>query len=309
MTTKLTFACEDYEWFQPAIQGVVETNAIDVDVVAMAAGGKRHRQMLDGEFDAAEFSFGTYLAGWPDDDFTAIPIFPRRFVPQSRMIVNVDSNVSEPADLEGKRIGIKTYQNTNAVWMKGILSEYYNVDTSTITWCTMYDEPHPVDADVEWLDCDVESVRHRVSTGDLDAVLLTKTAEIYPLPEHTEPLFSKDDERRYCQETGLLPVLHVVVIRDELLDDSPVVAEELQDLLRRSAKRSSERARYQAKYPLVWWHHYSAEEHDLFGDWVERSFSLEQNRSEVETFVEYASQQSLVAPDEADSEQLFHFPE
>jgi 4,5-dihydroxyphthalate decarboxylase len=72
----LTLACNDYEWLEPLIHGDIEPDGIDITVLSEMSGGERHRRMITGEFDIAEFSLGTYITGWPDWEFTAIPAFP-----------------------------------------------------------------------------------------------------------------------------------------------------------------------------------------------------------------------------------------
>ena len=66
MTLSLSFACEDYEWFEPLVHGEVAPDGIDLDVTATESGGARHRRTIAGEYDVAEFSLGTYITGWPD---------------------------------------------------------------------------------------------------------------------------------------------------------------------------------------------------------------------------------------------------
>ena len=81
-----------------------------------------------GEFDVAELSLSSYLMaksrGMP---FTAIPVFPRRLFSHSQMWVNVDAGIGEPKDLIGKKVGLRSFQNTLATLAKGDLQSEYNV--------------------------------------------------------------------------------------------------------------------------------------------------------------------------------------
>lgn len=307
MSVPVTFVCDDYEWFEPLIHGEVDIEGVDLTVLSKVSSGDRHRRMIAGEFDAAEFSFGTYVTGWPDWDFTAIPVFPRRFFPHSRIMVRADAGITEPTDLEGKRVLLRTYQNTQAVWMKGVLSDRYDLDLDAVDWYALDEEPYRVESPTTPVDYGLEEAYDRISRGDLDALVMTKSAQIFPLPENTKTLFSdlRATEREYYEQTGLYPTMHNVVVRDDLLAEYPWLATELQRAFRRSWEHFDERATYEAKYPLVWWQEYRREETEIFGDIWGRSFELEPNLEEIETLLRYASEQGLVDGQFA-PEELFH---
>ena len=296
MALSLTFACEDYEWFEPIVHGAVEPDGVDLDVTATESGGERHRRTIAGEYDVAEFSLGTYITGWPDWPFTAIPAFPRRFFPQSRIVVREDAAIDEPTDLEGRRVLVLTYQNTHALWTKGVLADHYDVDLDAVEWHALNEEPVPVDVPVSGRCPDRETAYRRIAAGDLDALVLTKTAELYPLRENTTRLF--DDpvatERAYYEETGLYPTMHNVVVRDELLEAHPWLPGELLETFRRSQAVAAERGSYGAKYPLVWWQQYREQELAEFGDVWGRSFEFAANEAELRTMIGHAHDQGLI---------------
>lgn len=306
MTLSLSFACEDYEWFEPLVRGEVEPDGIDLTVLATKSGGERHRRMIAGEFDAAEFSLGTYITGWPDWEFTAIPAFPRRFFPHSRIVVRADAGIERPTDLEGGRVLLRTYQNTHALWTKGVLTEHYGVDLDAIEWYALGDEPVPVDVPIAGMCSGFDEAYEQIARGELEALVFTKSAELYPLRENTTRLFEDPmaTERAYHEETGFYPVMHNVVIQNDLLDDHPWVATELLKAFRRSVDVFQERARYEAKYPLVWWQSYREQERERFGDIWGRSFEFDTNEAELQTMIGYAHDQGLV-DEPFDAEKMF----
>lgn len=307
MTLALTLACTDYEWLEPLAGGDVEPEGVDLTVLTGMGGGERHRRAMRGEFDVAEFSLGTYLAGWPDWDFTAIPAFPRRFFPHSRAFVHRESGIDEPADFAGKHVCITSYQNTLAVWMKGVFAEHYGLDIEAVDWVSWKPEPVPVDLpiDLPVLDHDVPRGT-RLARGDVDAVVIPSTGSMYPLATTVRRLFENLEtaEGAYFDETGLYPVMHNVVVRDELVEDHPWLPTELLKAFRRSASAFAARAGYEAKYPLVWWQSYRERERDRFGDVWGRSFELDANVAVLETLVDYAHRQGLI-DERFDVESLF----
>jgi 4,5-dihydroxyphthalate decarboxylase len=306
MTRSLTLACTDYEWLEPLIDGRVEPDGIDLTVLTDMGGGERHWRTVAGEFDVAEFSLGTYITGWPDWEFTAIPAFPRRFWPHSRIFVHEDAGIDEPADLAGKRVGISSYQNTLALWAKGVLSEHYGLDVEAVNWCTSKPEPVSVDLSVDLERIDRDTRPEQLARGDLDALFMPSTVGLYPLADTVERLY--DDlqpvESAYYEETGFYPVMHNVVVDDDLIEDEPWIPTEILRAFRRSQEVAAERARYEAKYPLVWWQQYREQERDVVGDVWGRSFEFDANAEELETMVRYAHEQGLI-DERFDPEEMF----
>lgn len=307
MTLSLTLACNDYEWLEPLARGAVEPDGVDLTVLTSMAGGERHRRTMAGEFDVAEFSLGTYITGWPDWEFTAVPAFPRRFFPHSRAFVNRDAGIDGPADLAGKRVCLTSYQNTLALWFKGVFGEHHGLDLDAVDWVTWKPEPVPVDPPVDLEVLDRSTPRPELlARGDVDAIIIPATGSVYPLDDRVTRLFDdlESAEGDYYDETGFYPLMHTVVVRDRLVEAHEWLPTELLEAFRRSQAAVVERANFEAKYPLVWWQPYREREHERFGDVWGRSFAFEPNAAELETMVGYASDQGLIG-EPVDPESMF----
>ena len=76
--------------------------------------------------------------------------------------------------------------------------------------------------------------------------------------ENVEALFPdpRRVERAYYEETGLYPLVDVMVVRDALLEAEPDLPRRLLAAFRRSRAVAAEREANGAKYPLVWWNSY-----------------------------------------------------
>src|SRR5205814_988024 len=84
--------------------------------------------------------------------------------------------IEKPADLNGKRVGLDTLQNSAGLWMRGILQDHYGVDLKTIEWWCQEEEDVPFKP-AAWMKL------HRVPPGkDIDRMLLEGELEaaIYP---------------------------------------------------------------------------------------------------------------------------------
>ncbi|MDX1745941.1 MAG: hypothetical protein R3324_08390 [Halobacteriales archaeon] len=297
MALPLTMACTDYEWLEPLVYGEVEPENVDLTVFHEIEHADQHIRMINGEFDVAEFSLGTYIAGWPHGwEFTAIPVFPRRFFPHSRVFVNAGAGIEEPADLEGKRVGIVSFQNTLALWFVGIFVDRYDLDLESIDWCTYGTQKVPEEVPYETTTIDRANLPEQLANGEIDAVVNPRTGPFYPLDENVERLF--DDlpaaERDCYEATGYYPLMHTVVVRNALLEEHPWLGTELAEVFRRSHDRFAARCNDESLYPLVWWQHYREQEQAVFGDIWGRSFSLAPNRDELETMIRYAYDRGLI---------------
>ena len=67
-------------------------------------------------------------------DMIALPAFPSRRLFQTELSYHVDSGITKPQDLVGKRLGVAEYQQTAALWLRGILEHDFGVSQYKIHW-------------------------------------------------------------------------------------------------------------------------------------------------------------------------------
>jgi 4,5-dihydroxyphthalate decarboxylase len=293
---KLTVGCKDYEWLEPLIHGYVTSDELELQFFTDAPSNRIHDRTVGGDFDVAEFSLAKHILGYPNWEFIGLPVFPRRFFPHSHIFVNQNSNITEPKDLENKRVAIYQYQNTLALWARGILSEYYDVDLESIEWVTSRPETFEVPYDPEIVDH--KTLPLQLSQGKIDALFLPTTNRIYPLPKNVTRMYSdpREAEKTYFQKSGFCPLMHDIVIRNEIIENDPWVATELYGLFQKSYTSHLTRITDDTKWPLAWWTMYIEEELEVFGDIWARSFDFNPNvQAELETMIKYAYDQHLIS--------------
>ena len=100
------------------------------------------RRMVRGlEFDVAEMALSTYLCARAHGKaMTGIPIFLVRSFYHDTFSCSVRSGIKEPADLAGRRVGVRAYTVTPGVWARGILQTAYGLDLNSVTWVLSGDE-------------------------------------------------------------------------------------------------------------------------------------------------------------------------
>ncbi len=161
--------------------------------------------------------------------FTALPIFVLRALHHGAIVSATTSGVASPRDLEGKSVGVnRGYTVTTGVWARGILQDEYGVDPNRVTWVCSGDEhvaeyrPPPNVVAIE----EGHDLVDMLLTGEL-------AAAVGGVPAHPDlaPLIPDPEEAAFAalRSRGLHPMNHLVVVRDELLEAEPDLAEAVFD--------------------------------------------------------------------------------
>ena len=145
-----------------------------------------------------------------------------------------------PADLPGKRIGVRSYSQTTGVWIRGILENDYGVDLSGVQWVTFEDGHVAEAADPPGVirarkDQDITDM---LIAGELDAAIYGAALPKDPRLQSVIP----DPEaaaRSWYGKHGLVPVNHMVVVTDELVRSNPKAVAELYRLLEEGGKAAT----------------------------------------------------------------------
>src|SRR6202163_3350047 len=132
MSTKLqlsiSFAANPRTW--PLIDGSVTVDGVDLVITPSHPSEIFWRQLKFGDFDISEMSMSSLMMALAhgDDRFIGLPIStPHRFSHPS-MRARRDAKTETPADLKGKRVGVPEYQQTAALWSRGVLQHEFGVE-------------------------------------------------------------------------------------------------------------------------------------------------------------------------------------
>src|SRR6478672_12024307 len=116
---RLTLACGDYDFLSPLFDGTVKPAGLDLNVLTMASPERHGRMLRHEEFDVCELSLVGYLGARDRGRaFTAIPVFPHRRFRHGFVWKRTGCGIERPSDLNGKRVGLDTLQNSAGLWMR-----------------------------------------------------------------------------------------------------------------------------------------------------------------------------------------------
>src|SRR6266536_60627 len=125
---QLSFASSKHDGTEPLMDGTVQPEGVELVPIRSHPGETFWRQLKFQEFDITEMSISSFLISRSQgSDTVAIPAFPSRSFWQTRLFYHVDSGIKQPADVAGKRFGIPEYQQTAALWARGILEHDFGV--------------------------------------------------------------------------------------------------------------------------------------------------------------------------------------
>ena len=243
---RLVLAIGHYDRLVPLLDGTVSAEGIDLTVLAVGQsvpardGSRRHERMLQGEFDAAEIGISPYVMvktrGAP---FTAIPIFPRRLFSQSLVYCNRASGIQTPADLIGRKVAVRSYQNSLCILFRGDLEHVYGVPWKGVHWVTSGPEPIefdlPPDVNVERAS-EGRSIADRLLSGEVDALAMPHPpAAVVTGEPKVARLFPEAaaEEARYFKSFGY-PIMHLIAFKDDVLRRYPWAARSLFDAFERA---------------------------------------------------------------------------
>lgn len=253
-------------------------------------------------FDVSEMALSTYLCARAyQKPLTALPIFLTRRFEHGQMVYNVRSGIQSPSDLHGRRVGVRSYTLTPGVWMRGILQSAYGVDLHQVQWVLFGDEHvqeyvAPANVTPAPPGSDIASMLRK---GEIDAAIgmgNVDTPEIKPLiPD------SHNAAITHFRHTGIYPISHIVVLKDELLHAHPWLAEEVFTLFKAAKEHYLQRLHTdgQMEPPDKTMH---AMQQIVGADPL--PYGITPNRTTLETFIRFNVEQQVI-PHQVAVEDLF----
>ncbi len=132
---ELSIALSDNPRTRPIIEGRVTPEAIRLVPTTLHPSEMFWRQLRFGDFDVSEMSLSTLtiLTSQGNRDWVGLPIYTMRKFFHTEIVSHKDSGIKVPADLKGKRVGVPEYQQTAAIWTRGVLQHEFGVKPSDIT--------------------------------------------------------------------------------------------------------------------------------------------------------------------------------
>jgi len=276
LTEKITLriVLGDYPHTLPLKRGDITSPWLKLDFVEVKPLHKAFKPMVQHDYDAGEIALVTYLQAVAfQKGLKLLPAAMLSRFQHGTVFCNAAHGRLTPADLPGKRIGVRSWSQTTGVWIRGILQNDYRLDLSGVHWVT-FEDAHVAEAKdppgVVRAKPD-QDITKMLIAGELDAAIYG--AALPDDPRLKSVIADPDAEaRRWYAKHRLVPVNHMVVVTEELARANPQTVAELYRLLE-AGKRA-------AGNP---------------GPIDTAPFGKEANRPCLELLINYALQQGLIS--------------
>ena len=247
--------------------GSIRSDLVAFDFAEYSPTNKGFKPMVrEGAFDVSEMAIVTYLMakGFGKPMVLLPSVVVARFQ-HAYALYNAKQGTLKPADLNGKRVGIRSFTTTTGAWLRGILANDYGVDLNSIDWVTFEDAHVAEFKDTTERASPGKQIVQMLLDGELDAVLGEKV-------EHPglKPLFvdAGAEENSWFAKRNVVPINHMVVVSETLSGKHPEAVREAFRLLRESAA--------------------------LAPPGTAPKFSTDEMRRSLELIIHYAAQQGLI---------------
>lgn len=229
----------DYPTTRALRHGAVTSVLTPLDFADVAVPNKAFKRVVrDLEFDVAELALMTFLmARSRDVPLRLLPVVVFSRNPLPYLVCDSARRQIPPEGLAGRRIGVRSYTTTTAVWIRAVLADQFGVDFGAVEWVTREDghvagvaDPAAVHRGPTGAD-----LMTQLYDGDIDAAIVDpvpagpRFSSVVPDPEATH--------RAWQNRHGAQTLNHVIVVRDSLASDGQAVRE-LFRLFRDSRERA-----------------------------------------------------------------------
>jgi 4,5-dihydroxyphthalate decarboxylase len=325
----LSFISNFNERVEPLMNGTIQADGIGLIPTYSHPSETFWRQLKFQEFQVAEMSMSSYLiARSRGADMIAIPVFPSRRFFHADQSYHVDSGIKQPGDLVGKRIGVGEYQQTAALWARGVLDHDFGVSQYKVHWymerseelshggATGFVPPpgiffHRIPPDKSLA---TMLVNHEIDVAPI-AGHLTRAFNVIDRSTHirasegdwskVKPLFPDQiaEAKRFFAEHGFVPVNHAYIVRGDVYREHPWVAVKLYDAFVKAKAIAAETLVERIPAALVFGPEYLAMTQEVLGD-DPFPYGVKANTALLDTLIAYSHEQGLT-PRKMTVEELF----
>lgn len=304
----MTLACWDYDRTRPLRDGTVKVDGVDLNYLSLPVEEIFWRMCQFEEFDASEMSLSAYLLyrTRPNPPFIAIPVFPSRMFRHAFVFINVNSGIKLPEDFKGKRIGIPEWAMTAIVWLKGIFQSEYGVRPEDVEYRVgglenpgrqeRIDIALPTNVKLSEIPED-RTLSDELEDGKIDALFTSRIPRCFREGSpNVRRLFEnhKQVEMDYFKRTGIFPIMHTIVIKEEIVREHPWITQNLYKAFCEGKAIADEwlRDTQAIRYTLPWLLTEIEEEESVMGKdlWP---YGVEESRKTLEALMQFSVEQGL----------------
>lgn len=316
----LSFVSNYNERVEPLMNGTIEADGIEIIPTYSHPSETFWRQLKFQEFEIAEMSMSSFLiARSRGADMIALPVFPSRRFFHAEQSYHVDSGIKAPGDLVGKRIGVGEYQQTAALWARGVLDHDFGVSQYKVHWYMERTDELSHGGATGFTPRPGISFNRIPPDKSMATMLVNNEIDVAPISGHlsravnvidrstriraseadwskVKPLFPDEigEAKRFVAAHGFVPVNHTYIIRGDVYRSHPGIAAKLYDAFSQAKAHAAATLLERIPAALVFGAEYLAMTREILGD-DPFPYGIAANRAMLETIIGFSHEQGLTA--------------
>ena len=300
---EIEFPIMRYDITMPLLEGRVGIDGVKLKPVKSSSMiNQEDPKMRAGEFGLCDLNIGYFLpaieAGW---EIIGLPVFSKRKPVYQLIFCHAEAGIRSPKDLQGKKIGSRTYRTALTVWARGLLQDRYGLDLSTVQWIVQAREVFPIhdaSAKIAYVDGQKNMVE-RLIGGELDALItdisdarLFQILESSPKVKRLFPDYVMADQKLY-QETGIYTPVHMIIMSRKLDREHPDLAAKFYAAFEQAKQIAYDDVLSdRGGFSVVYLRERMKDQIETWGDpW---KYGLKANQSTIDTFIKYNVEQGMI---------------
>ena len=276
MSLMLPALLGDYPVTRALRRGDVTSSLVRLDFADVPSAASAFKRVVRNlEFDVAELAIATFLlAKAHGKPLVLLPAVVVGRFQHPFLVYNRERGSLTPGDLNGRRVGLRSYSVTTGMWVRGVLAEHWGVDLDSITWVS-FEEPHVAEfrdpPNVERAAPGKEIISMLLA-GEIDAAIVSGRE---PDDARVVPLIPDPDSaaRAWHEKHEAIQINHMVTVKQSLAKSEPRVVEEIYRMLVESRRAAG---------PLA------------AGEIDTKPFGVNANRHNLEIAIDYMERQRLL---------------
>jgi len=314
----LSFISNYNERVEPLMNGTVKAEGVEIIPTYSHPSETFWRQLKFHEFEVAEMSMSSFLiARSRGADMVALPVFPSRRFFHAEQSFHIDSGIKQAGDLNGKRIGVGEYQQTAALWTRGVLEHDFGVSQYKVHWYMERSEELSHGGATGFAPPPGISFNRIPPDKSMATMLVNHEIDVAPIASHLEravnvidrsthmraqegdwskvkPLFPDQvaEAKRFFTKHGFVQVNHTYIVRGDVHRANPWLARSLYDGFVAAKTHASENLLERIPTALIFGPEYLAMTEALFGA-DPFPYGIKANQKMLDTIIGFSHEQGL----------------
>jgi 4,5-dihydroxyphthalate decarboxylase len=235
--TKLFTMIGEYPNTKALRSGAIKSDLVEFDFDDVKVPNTAFKPIVrEAKYDCAELAINTFLQA----RFYRKPyvLLPATIVGRGQIhnvLYNAERGHLSPADLHGKRVGVRAYTQTTGMWVRGMFAELYGMEVDKVRWVTFEDGHIAEYKDPPFVERAPagKQLMQMLLDGELDAAIITDRTD----PRLKQLVPNADEVNRKWAEThGGVPINHMLVMRESIVKSRPDVAREVFRMVKESRR-------------------------------------------------------------------------